>query len=64
MEIIDHIGINVSDFERSKAFYEAALAPLGISLLMQFDRAAGLGKQKPELWLGARSSSRPIRPQR
>jgi catechol 2,3-dioxygenase-like lactoylglutathione lyase family enzyme len=26
---IDHVDIRVSDFERSRAFYEAALAPLG-----------------------------------
>ncbi|WP_245942228.1 VOC family protein [Sphingomonas gilva] len=28
--MIDHIGLNISDFARSRAFYEAALAPLGI----------------------------------
>ena len=27
--IIDHLNIGVSDAARSKAFYEAALAPLG-----------------------------------
>jgi catechol 2,3-dioxygenase-like lactoylglutathione lyase family enzyme len=30
--IIDHFGIGVSDYERAKAFYAAALAPLGITL--------------------------------
>jgi catechol 2,3-dioxygenase-like lactoylglutathione lyase family enzyme len=29
-DMIDHIGLNISDFARSRAFYEAALAPLGI----------------------------------
>lgn len=28
--VIDHIGLNISDFERSRAFYEGALQPLGI----------------------------------
>ncbi|UIJ43684.1 VOC family protein [Sphingomonas cannabina] len=28
--MLDHIGLAVSDIERSRAFYEAALAPLGI----------------------------------
>lgn len=32
--MIDHMGIAVSDIEASKAFYTAALAPLGISLNM------------------------------
>lgn len=27
--MIDHVSIKVKDFERAKAFYEAALAPLG-----------------------------------
>lgn len=31
--IIDHLNIGVSDADRSKAFYEAALAPLGLKLL-------------------------------
>lgn len=30
--MLDHTAINVSDFERSKAFYRAALAPLGYRL--------------------------------
>jgi len=32
--MIDHVGFAVGDAERSRAFYEMALAPLGISLLM------------------------------
>ena len=31
--IIDHLNIGVSDADRSRAFYEAALAPLGLKLL-------------------------------
>ncbi len=27
--MIDHTGLTITDFARSKAFYEAALAPLG-----------------------------------
>ncbi len=55
--ILDHIGINVSDYERAKAFYTKALEPLGITLVMEFGTAAGFGReQKPELWLGAGKS--------
>ena len=32
--MIDHSGISVTDFDRSKAFYEQALAPLGASFLV------------------------------
>lgn len=31
---LSHIGIPVSNIERSKAFYEAALAPLGMKVTM------------------------------
>ncbi len=56
--IIDHVSINVTDYERSKAFYSAALAPLGIQLVMEFGQAAGFGRgRKPELWIGAGNTS-------
>ena len=58
--MLDHIGIEVSDYPRSKAFYEAALEPLGIRLLMEFEGGgAGFGKEtehgpKPFFWIGER----------
>jgi catechol 2,3-dioxygenase-like lactoylglutathione lyase family enzyme len=58
MGILDHIGINVSDYERSKAFYEKALAPLGIAVVMEWGKAAGFGRgKKPDLWIGASQTS-------
>jgi catechol 2,3-dioxygenase-like lactoylglutathione lyase family enzyme len=51
--MIDHIGIAVTDLERSVAFYKKALAPLGYELIMQFDFAAGFGVAgKPDFWIG------------
>lgn len=59
--MIDHIGIAVTDTARSKAFYDAALAPLGIALIMEVPgevtesggAACGYGKdQKPFFWFG------------
>ena len=42
--MIDHIGVNVSDLAKSKAFYTQTLAALGYELLMEFgDMAAGFG---------------------
>jgi catechol 2,3-dioxygenase-like lactoylglutathione lyase family enzyme len=51
--MLDHIGLPVRDYARSKAFYEQALAPLGISLLMEpVQQAAGFGKDgKPFFWI-------------
>ena len=58
--MLDHVGVEVSDYERSKAFYEAALAPLGVKLLMEIQSAAaGFGGDtehgpKPYFWISAR----------
>jgi catechol 2,3-dioxygenase-like lactoylglutathione lyase family enzyme len=57
--MLDHVGFPVSDYMRSKAFYEEALAPLGYSLLMEVRQdasdvpAAGFGANgKPDFWIG------------
>ncbi len=54
--MLDHVGLEVSDYEASKAFYSKALAPLGISLLMEFGGvAAGFGDdRKPYFWIYGR----------
>jgi len=51
--MIDHVGLEVSDYLRSKDFYPAALAPLGIDLMMEFEgRIGGFGREsKPFFWL-------------
>lgn len=51
MSDLDHISINVSDYERSKAFYAAALRPLGIKLLMEGPGGAGFGRNFPHFWI-------------
>lgn len=57
--MIDHIGFPVSDYERAKAFYRAALAPLDYVLVLEVRRsdndapAAGFGANgKPDFWIG------------
>ena len=56
--MLDHIGLNVSDYEASKAFYERALEPLGIRLLMEpGPSSAGFGSDgKPYFWIHARET--------
>jgi catechol 2,3-dioxygenase-like lactoylglutathione lyase family enzyme len=56
--MIDHTGLSVTDFDAAKKFYDAALAPLGVKLLMMVPpeyaggvKAGGYGKTKPEFWL-------------
>jgi catechol 2,3-dioxygenase-like lactoylglutathione lyase family enzyme len=53
MSLLDHITLNVSDYARSRAFYEKALAPLGVKPIMEFGQACGFGReQKPDFWIG------------
>jgi catechol 2,3-dioxygenase-like lactoylglutathione lyase family enzyme len=53
---LDHVAISTADYAKSLAFYEAALAPLGIKTHMKFEgeegNVAGLGSDQPFLWIG------------
>ncbi len=51
--MLDHVGLPVSDFERSERFYEEALSPLGYELIMEPSvSAAGFGRRgKPDFWI-------------
>ena len=58
--MLDHIGLSVADIDRSKVFYEAALKPLGLGVVMEVTAAqtgaeahAGFGAEgKPFFWIG------------
>ena len=51
--MLDHLTVKVRDADKSKAFYVAALKPLGYSLKMEYPGGAGLGAGHPDLWLAA-----------
>ena len=52
---LDHVGLDVSDYEASKAFYEQALAPLGMTLMIEpIERIGGFGAEFPFFWIGQR----------
>jgi catechol 2,3-dioxygenase-like lactoylglutathione lyase family enzyme len=66
--ILDHLGLGVSDYARAKSFYSAALAPLGITLVMEVGPerseagvwACGFGRNgKPEFWIGSDGRTTP-----
>ena len=58
--MLDHIGLAVADFDRARAFYQAALKPLGLGVVMEVtaeetggDAQAGFGDEgKPFFWIG------------
>jgi catechol 2,3-dioxygenase-like lactoylglutathione lyase family enzyme len=60
--MIDHISVGVSDLERSASFYEAALAPLGLSRLVSRPATVGFGKKYPEFWINLRTGMLPVAP--
>src|SRR4051794_13646675 len=41
--MIDHLSLNVSDLAASRAFYEAALAPLGFGVVMEWENRVAFG---------------------
>ena len=59
--MLDHMGFPAVDFEKSKAFYDKALAPLGVSVVMAVsaeesgsDAFAGYGSDgKPDFWVAS-----------
>ncbi|MGD0723610.1 MAG: VOC family protein [Roseiarcus sp.] len=52
--MFDHIGFAVENFPASRAFYVAALAPLGIGVVMEFGERVGMGRdRRPQFWFGA-----------
>ena len=65
--MIDHTGVVVSDFNKSKAFYRDALGAIGYSLIMEFPASvtghtdvAGFGEPpKPDFWISGGTPNRP-----
>jgi catechol 2,3-dioxygenase-like lactoylglutathione lyase family enzyme len=49
--ILSHVSVGTNDFERARAFYDAALAPLQIRTVMSFDGAVAYGREWPEFWV-------------
>jgi catechol 2,3-dioxygenase-like lactoylglutathione lyase family enzyme len=66
--MIDHTGVIVADVARSRAFYAAALAPIGYAVLAEIPAAvtgstdvAGFGEPpKPDFWISGATAGRPV----
>ena len=55
--MIDHISVAVRDLDAAARFYEALLAPLGLSRLREGPEATiGFGKKYPEFWINRRAA--------
>ncbi len=65
--MIDHTGVQISNPEKSRTFYEKALAPIGYKLMMEIPKEYTDGKAvygfgvppKPDFWLSEGSPQKP-----
>jgi catechol 2,3-dioxygenase-like lactoylglutathione lyase family enzyme len=54
--MIDHVSVGVSDLDHAARFYEAVLAPLGLTRLVTRPATIGFGKAYPEFWINLRAA--------
>jgi catechol 2,3-dioxygenase-like lactoylglutathione lyase family enzyme len=60
--VLDHVSIQCADIAKSVAFYDAVLAPIGGSRVMDFGHVIGFGiDAKPEFWIGPRETGEGFR---
>ena len=60
--MIDHVSIAVRDLAAATRFYEAVLAPLGMTRLENRTATVGFGRSYPEFWLNLRKDMTPAPP--
>ena len=53
--MIDHVGFEVSDLERSSRFYDAVFYALGLRRLIESEHAVAYGRNDPQFWIVVRS---------
>jgi catechol 2,3-dioxygenase-like lactoylglutathione lyase family enzyme len=58
--MIDHISVAVRDLERAARFYEATLATLGLTRLVNRPATIGFGKTYSEFWINLRADMAPV----
>jgi catechol 2,3-dioxygenase-like lactoylglutathione lyase family enzyme len=51
VKMLNHVSIGVRDLAKAKAFYDAALEPLGYRCLSPGDEALGYGKDSADFWV-------------
>jgi catechol 2,3-dioxygenase-like lactoylglutathione lyase family enzyme len=66
--MLDHVGILVADWNKAKTFYDAAFAPLGITLINEVPveftggvKVGGYGASSPDFWLTEAAETGPGR---
>jgi catechol 2,3-dioxygenase-like lactoylglutathione lyase family enzyme len=52
--MIDHVGFEVSDLQRSGRFYDAVFYALGARRMLESEHAIAYGVNEPKLWIVVR----------
>ena len=60
--MLNHVSIGVRDIAKTKAFYDAALKPLGYSCLSAGEGSLGYGKDAVAFWIGVTKQPVPADP--
>jgi catechol 2,3-dioxygenase-like lactoylglutathione lyase family enzyme len=58
--MIDHVSIAVRDLRAAARFYQALLAPLGMTRVRESPKSIGFGKTYPEFWINERAGLKPL----
>jgi catechol 2,3-dioxygenase-like lactoylglutathione lyase family enzyme len=62
MGVLDHVSIQCADVAASAAFYDAVLATIGGTRVMDFGTFIGYGiPPKPDFWIGERQTGEGFR---
>jgi catechol 2,3-dioxygenase-like lactoylglutathione lyase family enzyme len=59
--MLDHVSMQCADLERSAAFYDGVLVPLGGRRIIRFDDVIGFGSEGPTFWIGRQNTGNGFR---
>lgn len=60
--MLDHVSIQCADVAASAAFYDAVLAPLGGTRVLDFGEVIGYGiASRPDFWIGPQATGESFR---
>lgn len=62
MSCVHHVSLGTNDYPKARAFYDAAMAALGLPLQMETPTAASWGREHPEFWITTPHDAAPATP--
>src|SRR5687768_7737366 len=59
--MIDHLGLQVADFDKAAAFYDAVLDTIGAKRILEFPGVIGYGTDFPDFWISTEETHGDVR---